>query len=125
MLAKFFQKNDLKNLFITLLVIFISLLSSIYIFLYCEDPSYRLLFLMPLVYAFSFSIILVRITFNRFRIFYLVFTAICFFRYVSYPVLTVYSGLYTGRSPRQPKSDSIELGILLVIYELLIVMVLG
>ncbi|MFW3364860.1 hypothetical protein ACN2AU_09895 [Aerococcus viridans] len=83
--------------------------------------GYELLFTQPLFYSIVFIIFLNKIITTRNTLFYLVFTAATFIRYVLLPVMIVLTSYYGGRSPIIPKSESFTSAIILMNLELLVV----
>lgn len=83
--------------------------------------GYELLFTQPLSFGLAYAIVLRRyISWTNIRPFYLVFTAICFVRYVLLPLLVVISGYYDGRSMAEPLKESYFTAVLLMNWELLV-----
>ncbi|GGG14468.1 hypothetical protein GCM10007425_05930 [Lysinibacillus alkalisoli] len=97
---------------------------TIYITIYVNQnvlfAGYEWLFLLPLLYYFAFSFILLPLLFYRFNTFIMSFTFVAFLRYTLLPYLIVASGWYVGRSPVDPLPQSFTYAITIMMWELLI-----
>lgn len=95
-------------------------LSSLVVLFMNKHPGYEYLFLHPIAYSISFSLILYKsIASVRFRPFLFVFTLIGFLRFVALPLLVVISGHYSGRSRAEPLDISYQNAIFLMLWELI------
>ena len=113
-------KVSYKRILLINMVLLISLLASIYIAFYTTKPGYELLFIMPLVYCFCFIWVFSRLFEGEFKVFFFMFSALTFLRYVVLPFMLVFSGYYDGRSRLPPEESSYFQAILLMVYELLL-----
>lgn len=101
----------------------LSLLSFLYVAADVSHEGYVLQPILPLSYFFVYQIFLYPRFKNETTIFFKVFTAVSFMRYVVMPATIVYADYYGGRSPTMPASDSFQTAIILMTYELIILAV--
>ncbi|MCM3709211.1 O-antigen polymerase [Sporosarcina luteola] len=85
------------------------------------QQGYELLWLHPFVYLFIYLFILKpMIRFKKYKVTLYFFIALSWLRYVLVPLLSFVSGTYNGVSYSIVTQESIEIAILLVIFELFI-----
>ncbi|CEG22031.1 hypothetical protein BN1080_00951 [Planococcus massiliensis] len=115
------SNKEISEVFFNFFIFTLSIIASLYILSNNVDPSYKLLFLMPLLFAFSFPLVISKALFKGLNVFYLVLAILMTFRYLISPVLTVFTGLYEGRSAVQPSAEAFDISFFLVLYELIAV----
>lgn len=114
--------NAQKGKLADLVVICLSLLTvivSVYCFVFVTDAGYRNLFLMPLTMAFAMMIMRKVIVATAGRIVFLIFYGITYLRFVLIPFLMVQSGFYHSRHYITPTDSAANTAVFLMCYELL------
>lgn len=115
----YMYKKIYLRLVASIFTVILSLSSYIYIATFKTIPGYELLSILPLMYMFSGTFVLIPSLFNDFKIFNLVLTVLSFLRYVVLPFLIVYADYYQGRSPVAPSEHHYDGALKLMLYELL------
>lgn len=118
------KNNFIKNSSLQLsrvFVLLISFISTLYVDYNVSHLGYDKLHLLPFVFGIVYVVFISTVLFKNTNIFLIVFTAVSFTRYVILPTLIVYTNLYGGRSTVPPLNSSLETGLSLMIYELVVV----
>lgn len=114
-------KRNSDLFIINFIIILTSVLSSLYI---AYDVNivqgYELLYLLPLVFGICFVFLLSKPLIVSKSIFLWTFMMFAILRYLALPTLMVYQRYYTGYAYYPPHSSSIQKGIFLMVYEVII-----
>lgn len=112
-------KKKFLAIFNYCLVPFVSIAASLYIAFWNQREEYNLMFLLPLCFMICYELLLRR-SFDNFKIFSISYTIVSAIRYIVTPVLIVLGGRYDGRSATTPSVDSFILAFILMIVELFV-----
>lgn len=116
------SENKIKSDFVLSCIVYISsLISFTYTFIYENKTGYELLPILPLIYGVIYFTLLRHTLNGLFPYFNYILILFSYFRYVILPFFIVYSGYYGGRSPAEPTSESFYNGLLLMLYELIVI----
>ena len=108
------------KLFIDIVVLITTIISTIIVSYYNENEGYSLFFLFPIEFMILYFLLYRNLLFKELRLFLTSFSIIAYIRYVLMPVIIVMSGYYGGRSVVPPSIENYRTACVLMLYEFIV-----
>lgn len=114
-------KKSINRFVINYIILIISICTVIYINSTGNSPQgYENLYMLPLIFGICYIGLLSKPVMYSKSIFLWTFTIFAVLRYIVLPFLMTYQGYYGGIAIYPPHSNSIQKGIVLMIYEMIV-----